>query len=316
MLQYFVRKILALFFTLFLIITITFFLMKIIPGDPFLQERSIPKEVLQTLYSHYGLDQPLLVQYFKYLKGYLSFDLGPSLIYPGRTVNQIIAKAFPVSMVLGVQALMWSLVSGIFLGCISAVNRNKWQDNFSMIATTMSISIPNFVLAALLQYVFCMKLHLLPVAQWGSFSHTILPTIALSALPIAYIARLIRSNMIEVMQQDYIKTARSKGLKLFHLVTKHALRNAVLPVITYLGPITTYLLTGSFVVEKVFGIPGLGQWLILSISSRDYPVIMGVTVFYSTILLLAVFFVDVLYSLIDPRIHIVKVKHERIKQTL
>lgn len=290
--------------------------MKIIPGDPFLQERTIPKEVMKTLYAHYGLDQPLLVQYVKYLKGYLSLDLGPSLVYPGRSVSQIIMKAFPVSMVLGIQALIWSLFAGTLLGSISAINRNHWQDNLSMMTTTMSISIPNFVLAALLQYLFCIKLHILPVAQWGSFNHTILPTLALSALPIAYIARLIRTNMIEVMQLDYIKTARSKGLKLFRLITRHALRNAMLPVITYLGPITTYLLTGSFVVEKVFGIPGLGQWLILSISSRDYPVIMGVTVFYSTVLLLCIFFVDMLYSIIDPKIHIIRVKHDRIKQPI
>lgn len=278
--------------------------MKIIPGDPFIQDKIAPQEVMEAIHRYYGLDKPLLVQYLKYLKGFVTADLGPSLIYQGRTVNQIIREGFPVSAAVGLQALVLSLFFGTLLGSIAAAKQQKWQNNAAMIFTTIGISIPNFVMASLLQYIFCMKLNLLPVARWGSYGHTILPTIALACMPTAFIARLIRANMVEVLKQDYIKTAFAKGLKLPKVILKHALRNAILPVISYLGPIATYLLTGSFVIERIFGIPGLGQWLVLSISNRDYPVILGLTVFYSTLLLTIVFLVDILYTFIDTRVQI------------
>ena len=275
--------------------------MKAIPGDPFMDERITP-EVLQSLHAYYGLDQPIWVQYLKYLKGFLTLDFGKSLIYTGRSVQQLISDGFPVSARLGLQALCLAIPTGILLGTWASMKRSKWQDNFAMVISTVGISVPNFVLATLLQYFIALKLHLLPVARWGTFAHTILPTIALAALPIAFIARLTRSNMVEVLSQDYIRTAMAKGLPMFRVAIVHGLRNALLPVISYLGPVTAQILTGSFVVERIFAIPGLGEWLIHSIYNRDYPVIMGVTIFYSSILLVSIFLADIAYSLLDPRI--------------
>jgi oligopeptide transport system permease protein len=182
------------------------------------------------------------------------------------------------------------------------MKRGKWQDSTAMLISTIGVSVPNFVLSSLLQFIFSIKLHLLPVARWGDFEHTILPTLALAALPTAFIARLTRSNMVEVLQQDYIQTARAKGLPLFRISIRHGLRNALLPVITYLGPVATHILTGSFMIEKIFAIPGLGQWMIQSIHGRDYPMIMGLTIFYSSLLMIIVFMIDIIYTLLDPRI--------------
>ncbi len=276
--------------------------MHAIPGDPFIGDRVIPQEVLSSLYAHFGLDQPLFVQYFKYLKGLLCGELGPSIVYQGRSVNQFIAEGLPVSAQLGLQALLLAIPSGIFLGTCAAIKRGKWQDNLSMTISTLGVSVPNFVLSSLLQFIFSVKLHLLPVALFSSFEHTILPTIALAAMPTAFIARLTRSNMVEVLEQDYIRTALAKGLPLFRISIRHGLRNALLPVITYLGPVTSYILTGSFMIEKVFAIPGLGQWMIHSIHGRDYPMIMGLTIFFTGLSLITIFLVDILYCLFDPRI--------------
>jgi len=282
----------------------TFFLMKIIPGDPFLSDQNMPKEVLESLYAHYGLDQPLMYQYFKYIKGFLIFDLGPSFIYEGRSVNQIIKEGLPITMALGIQALFISISLGIVLGTISAIKKDKWQSSFVTIFAILGISVPNFLFATILQYIFAMKLHLFPIARCDSFWHTILPSIALATLPTAYIARLMRSSMIEVLSKDYIKTAKSKGLSNFRIIYKHVLRNALLPVISYLGPLTAHVLTGSFVIEKIFSIPGIGGWLVNSIASRDYTVIIGLTVFFSFVLICLMFVIDIIYKLIDPRIEI------------
>ncbi len=300
------KKALILLISLWLVITGTFFLMHAIPGDPFIGDRVIPQEVLNSLYAHYGLDQPLWVQYFKYLKGLLQGELGPSIVYQGRSVNQFIAEGFPISARLGLQALFLAVPSGIFLGTIASMKRGGWQDSLAMAISTIGVSVPNFVLSTLFQFIFCVKLHLLPIARWGNFEHTILPTLALAALPIAYIARLTRSNMVEVLAQDYIKAALAKGLPLFRVSVRHGLQNALLPVLTYLGPLTSSILTGSFMIEKIFAIPGLGAWMIHSINGRDYPMIMGLTIFYSSFLMMAVFFVDVLYAFLDPRIRVQK----------
>lgn len=302
MLRYLLKKGLILIGSLWCVITGTFFLMHAVPGDPFIGDRMIPQEVLNSLYAYYGLDQPLWIQYIKYLKGVLTLDLGPSIVYQGRTVNQFIAEGFPISAHVGLQALLLAIPSGVMLGTWAAIKRTGWQDAGAMVISTLGVSVPNFVLASLLQFIFCVKLHWLPVARWGTFAHTILPTIALAALPIAFIARLTRSNMVEVLQQDYIRTAKAKGLPLFRIAMKHGLRNALLPVISYLGPVTTQILTGSFMIEKIFAIPGLGQWMIHSISGRDYPMIMGLTIFFSSFLIVAMFLVDIVYSLLDPRI--------------
>lgn len=302
MISYVVKKFSMLLLSLFIVASFTFFLMHAIPGDPFTQDKAIPEEILQAMYKHYGLDKPLYAQYFDYMKGLLSWDLGPSFKYQGRTVNEIIAEGFPVSLCLGLEALVFSVIAGIGLGALASFKYLRWQDHLTMAVAVLGISIPSFILATFLQYLLAMKLDFFPVARWGTFSQTILPALSLAALPTAFIARLTRSNMIEVFQQDYIQTAKAKGLSSFHIITKHVIRNALLPVVTFLGPLTASILTGSFAVEKIFGIPGLGQWFVLSITNRDYTVIMGTTIFYSAILMLCVFLVDILYCFIDPRI--------------
>lgn len=304
MIKYLVKKGCILVVSLFIVSTLTFFLMHAIPGDPFIQERAIPEEILKAMHKHYGLDQPLYIQYGRYLKGLITLDLGPSFKYQGRTVNDIISEGFPISLTLGAEALLIALTFGLLLGTIAALKYQEWQDHLAMILGVVGISVPSFILATFLQYLLSMKLDLLPVARWGTFSQSILPAISLSALPMAFIARLTRANMIEVMQQDFIQTAKSKGLNSMQVLWRHVLRNALLPVVTYLGPLTAAVLTGSFAVEKIFGIPGLGQWFVLCITNRDYTVIMGTTVFYSALLMLAVFLVDILYCFIDPRIKI------------
>jgi oligopeptide transport system permease protein len=304
MIKFLGKKAAILFLSLFIVTTLTFFLMHAIPGDPFVQDKAIPEEILKALHKHYGLDQPLYVQFGKYLQGVLHFELGPSFKYEGRMVNDIIADGFPVSFYLGMEALFIAVFGGIVLGSIAALNHLRWQDHLTMVIAVIGISVPSFILASFMQYILAMKLELLPVARWGDFSQTIMPAISLAALPMAFIARLTRANMVEVMQQDYIQTAKSKGLNSFQIIFRHVTRNALLPVVTYLGPLTASILTGSFAIEKIFGIPGLGQWFVTSITNRDYTVIMGTTIFYSAILMLSVFIVDLLYCFIDPRIKI------------
>ncbi|MEN9344457.1 MAG: oligopeptide transport system permease protein oppB [Chlamydiota bacterium] len=300
--RFLLKKGLILFGSLFLVIVTTFFLMHAIPGDPFLQDKAIPEEILQSMRAYYGLDQPLYVQFGKYLEGVLHGNLGPSFKYEGRTVNDIIASGFPISCYLGLEALLIAVAGGVFLGSVAALYHKRSFDYMTMVIAVIGISVPSFILATFLQYIFAMKLSLLPVARWGSFAHTIMPAIALSALPLAFIARLTRSSMIEVLHQDYIQTARSKGLSGAAIIWKHAFRNALLPVVTYIGPLLAGIMTGSFAIEKIFGIPGLGQWFVLSITNRDYTVIMGLTIFYSALLLFCIFVVDLIYCLIDPRL--------------
>jgi len=304
MTKFLLKKIVILIVSLFVVASLTFALMHMIPGDPFTEEKAVPEEILKAMYHHYGLDQPWHIQYLKYLKGLITFDLGPSFKYQGRTVTNIIAEGFPVSLALGAEALLLSILAGIGIGSLASLKHMKWQDHALMILAVFGIAVPSFILATFLQYLFGMKLDLLPVARWGGFSHSILPAISLAALPSAFIARLTRSNMVEIIQQDYVQTAKSKGLNGLQIVLRHCLRNALLPIVTYLGPLTTAVLTGSFAVEKIFGIPGLGQWFVMSITNRDYTVIMGTTVFYSTLLMVTVFFIDILYCLIDPRIQL------------
>lgn len=300
------KKGVLLLLSLWCAVTGTFFLMHAIPGDPFIGEQNVPKEILDSLYAYYGLNEPLYVQYGKFLQRLAHGDLGNSIVYQGRSVSRFIRDGFPISAQLGAQALSFAIPSGIILGTWAAMKRNRWQDVFAMIVATLGISVPSFVLSSLFQFLFAMKWHLLPVARWGSFEHTILPTLALAALPTAFIARLTRANMVEVLQQDYIRTALSKGLPLFYISIKHGLKNAILPVITYLGPVAAQILTGSFMIERIFAIPGLGQWMIFSIHARDYPLIVGLTIFFSVFLMGFVFLIDLLYALIDPRIRLGK----------
>jgi oligopeptide transport system permease protein len=300
-LRHLLKKFLILAASLWVVVTLTFVLIHSIPGDPFSDENT-SKEIIESLSRYYGLDKPLWEQYIIYLKNLLQGDLGVSYKYIDRSANGIIRDGFPISLTLGCEALFIAVTLGLTLGSIAALNRGRWQDQLTMLAAVFGISVPSFILATLLQYVFAMQLDWFPVARWGSFEQTVLPALALAALPTAIIARLTRSSMIEVLQNDYIMTAKAKGLSTVQVVMKHALRNALLPVITYLGPLTANVLTGSFVVEKIFGIPGLGQWFVLSVGSRDYSLIMALTIFYSAFLMLTVFIVDVLYSILDPRI--------------
>ncbi|MDF2578031.1 MAG: oppB [Chlamydiales bacterium] len=301
MLIYVIQKITSLVITLFVIITLTFFIMKAIPGDPFSQEQNMPVEIKQALNEHYGLNDPLLIQYGKYLISIAQGDLGPSFKYKGRNVNEIIQEGLPVSAQLGFQALIIAMIVGVTLGTIAGLHQHQWQDYTIMTLAVLGISIPGFLLATFLQYFIAIKGALLPVALWKGFSYTILPSLALAALPIAFITRLTRSSVIDVLQQEYVKTARAKGLSHKLIISRHILKNALLPVITYLGPLSANILTGSFVVEKIFGIPGLGQWMVISVSNRDYTVIMGIAIFYSTLLLSAIFVVDLIYRWLDPR---------------
>ncbi len=304
MLKHLLKKLLILASSLFVVVTLTFFLTHAIPGDPFSDEEAIPEEILKALYHHYGLDRPLHVQFGKYFNNLLHGNLGLSFKYQGRTANDVIGEGFPISLTLGMEALFIAIGFGVALGSFSAFKRGKWQDQGTMLMAVLGISVPSFILATILQYVFAMQFDWFPVARWGSFAQSVLPAFALAALPMAMIARLTRASMVEVLQQDYILTAKSKGLGSFQIVFKHALRNALLPVVTYLGPLTANVLTGSFVVEKIFGIPGLGQWFVMSVANRDYTLIMSLTIFYSAFLMVCVFIVDIVYSFLDPRIKI------------
>ncbi len=299
---YLLRKLRNIGVTLFLIVSATFFLMKAVPGDPFSQEQSMPKEIIESLHQYYGLDAPWYIQYAKYLKSILFFNLGPSYKYQERTVNGIICEGFPISLVLGLEALSLAIFIGLTLGTLAALRQGKFEDYAILFFSTLCLSLPSFILATSLQYFFAYKLGLFPIARWGTFLHSVLPAISLATAPCAFILRLSRASMIEVLHQDFIKTAQSKGLKQHRMVIFHIWKNAILPIVSYLGPLTVNVVTGSFVVEKIFGVPGLGQWFVSSVINRDYTVIMGLTVFYSTILLIALFIVDILYGLIDPRI--------------
>ena len=302
LLRYLGKRIFFMILSIFLIVTATFFIMHAVPGGPFTSERAVPEEIERALQAKYGLDRPLHEQYLSYLKGIATWDFGPSFKEKASTVNQIMNRGFPVSAHLGIQALIVAIFGGITLGVIAALKHNKWQDYTAMVIAVLGLSVPGFILASFLQYFLAMKLGLFPIARWESFSHTVLPTLALAATPLAFIARLTRSNMIEVLAQDYIKTAKSKGLNSFAITVRHAIRNALLPVITYLGHMTANILTGTFVIETIFGVPGLGREFVISITNRDYTVIMGTTVFYSIILVVTILLVDIVYTLIDPRI--------------
>lgn len=292
--------------TIWVITTLTFILMKAIPGSPFNEERNTNENVQRNLEAYYKLDQPLIVQYLDYMKSLITFDFGPSIKQPSQTVNDLIGRGFPISFELGMLALLVAVVSGILLGVIAALKHNGFIDYLAMTFAVLGISIPNFVLASLLIQQLAVTYKLFPTATWTSPMHMVLPTLALATGPMAIIARLTRSSMIEVLTQDYIRTAKAKGLSPAKIVFKHALKNALMPVITILGTLVAGILTGSFVIEKIFAIPGMGRYFVESINSRDYPVIMGTTVFYSIFLIVMLFLVDIAYGILDPRIKLHK----------
>jgi oligopeptide transport system permease protein len=296
------RRILSMALVIWVVASMTFGLMKAIPGGPFTAEKRLPPEVLVNLDARYHLNDPLWQQYVDYLWNLLRFDLGPSFKYEDLTVNEIIEQGFPVSAKLGVLAILFALLVGIPAGLTSALRQYSAADNLSMFGALLGVSIPSFLLATLFIYVFGLRLHVLPAGGWGTTAHIVLPAIALGMYPTAFIARLTRSSMLDVIRQDYIRTARSKGVAEVVVTYRHALKNAIIPVLTYLGPITAAVLTGSFVIERIFAIPGLGRHFVTSIYNRDYTVIMGTTVFYSVFLVAMNLMVDVAYGFVDPRI--------------
>lgn len=302
MLKYIFRRVWTSLFTLFIIITLTFFLMRAIPGGPFTEEKAIPQEIMEKILDRYHMNDPLWEQYGHYLWNAVHFDFGPSYRYEGMTVNQLIAGAFPASAMVGSIAVMLALIIGIPLGIISALRRGQWQDKAAMILATLGITIPNYVIATLLVYYFAFRWGMVTVGFWEGLPTAILPAITLAGYPAAFISRLTRSSMLEVIQQDYIRTAYSKGLRERTVIYVHALRNAIIPVVTYVGPLIAGILTGSFVVEQVFGVPGLGMFFVTSIQNRDYTTIMGVTIFYSALLVFLNLLVDICLGFIDPRI--------------
>ena len=307
---YIIKRIFNAFIVLWIVITITFFLMHAIPGGPFTAEKSLPPYILHSIEERYKLNDPLYKQYGDYLCNLVQGDLGPSFKYPGRSVNDIIKDGFPVSFKLGIEAILIAIIIGIPAGILAGVKKDKWQDRAVNFFTTLGVAVPSFVVAALLIYVLSTKLHLLPAAMWNGWRYEIMPALALSGMPMSFIARLTRSSMLDILSQDYIKTARAKGLSWSKVLIKHALPNSLIPVVTYLGPMTASILTGSFVIETIFAIPGLGQYFVTSIYNRDYTVILGVTIFYSVIVIVLNMVVDLLYPLLDPRIKIGEEKGE------
>ena len=302
MVRFLAKRIGMMLLALFMIVLLTFVIEHSIPGGPFTQDRKVSPEVEAALNEKYHLNDPLPKQFFDYLGGLLQGDFGPSYKYTGKTVNDFIENGFPVSAKLGGITIIFVVLASIPMGILAAVKNGRWQDMLIMAIATIGVTIPSFVIASLLIYIFSFRLGVLPTFGLDTWKGYILPVITLGGYSVSYLARQMRSSLLEVMGQDYIRTARAKGLSEAKVIVKHALRNALIPVITVLGPTIANLLTGSFVVEQIFAVPGLGVHFVNSVSQRDYTTIMGVTVFYAAFLLVMVFAVDLFYCLIDPRI--------------
>lgn len=300
MFSFFFKKGFVFLISIWSVVTLTFFLIHWIPGDPFIGEREIPEELLRSLYEHYGLGQPLRVQYWAYLKNILFCNFGISLVYPNRSVFSLIREGLSVSALLGFEALVLAVAGGVILGIWGV------KKEIARVLSFLGFSLPIFALASILQWIFCIQFQLLPVARWGTFAHTILPAISLAAMPAASIARLVRSSLIEIFEQDYIQAAKAKGLSERKILFRHALKKAIFPVVAYLGPTSIHLLTGSFIVEKIFSIPGLGKTMIASLIARDYPVVLGLTIFMSVFLMTSTLIVDLILNYLDPRAHVHK----------
>lgn len=300
--KYILKRVLFGVLTLFIVATLTFVLMQQVPGGPFVAEKSISAAAMQAMREKYGLDKPVIVQYWNYMKNALHGDFGLSLKERGRTVAEIISTKFPVSARIGGISIVLALCLGIPLGCVAALHRGKTADNIIIVFSTMGIAVPSFVICTVLMYFFGVELGWLPTYGLTTWKNYIMPVMALSFYPTAYIARQMRSSMLDVLGQDYMRTAKAKGLSETKILYKHALRNAILPIITYVGPLIAYTLTGSFVVEKVFTIPGLGGEFVSSILNQDYMVIMGTTIFLAALIIFMNVVVDIGYTIADPRI--------------
>lgn len=290
--------------TLFIIVTITFLLMQLLPGTPYGNIDELTDHQIELLDKKYGLDQPVAVQFVKYLSNLAKGDLGLSFKYAGRSVNEIIGERIGPSALIGAQGLIFGALVGLALGIISALRHNTFFDYGSVVVAVLGMSIPSFIFAALMQYYIGVKLKWLPPALWEGYVNTIMPSIALSVIVMATVARFIRTEMLEVLGQDYVLTARAKGISQFKVVVKHVIRNALIPVLTMLAPLVVSLLTGTLVIEKIFAVPGIGEQFTMSIMLNDYSVIMGITIFYSALFIVVIFLVDLLYGVLDPRIRL------------
>lgn len=303
--RYILQRLIMAVITLYVVATATFMLMHAVPGDPIRQEKAVSEAVRLNLEEHYGLNKPLFEQYTLYMTRMFGHgDFGISFKQANRHVNDIIADHFLPSAILGTMAIFGALLFGVILGVIAALNRNGWPDMLAMGVGVLGVSIPSFCLAYFLQQIFALWLKLVPVGGWGDFSSALLPAMSLGMIVMASMARLMRSSMLEVVQQDYIKTAKAKGLSRWQIIIKHQVRNAMLPVMVYFGPLFAVITTGSFVIESIFGIPGLGQFFVSAVNELDYTVIMGLTVFYAGFSVSIILFNDLLLAVIDPRIRL------------
>ncbi|EOC6402847.1 oligopeptide ABC transporter permease [Enterococcus faecium] len=302
--KYVLKRVFFMIITLWLIATITFFLMQLLPGTPYTNQERLSPETIEMLNKQVGLDKPVIVQYGIYLSNLLQGDFGISFQFKNQPVAHLLAGRIGPSLQLGLQAIIFGTVLGTILGTISAMKQNTWADTSSTLVAILGRSIPNFVFAVLLQYIFAIKLQVLPIAKWDGFVYTILPTIALGMSPLADSARFIRTEMVEVLHSDYVELAKAKGLSRWEIAFKHGLRNSLIPLMTLLGPLAVALMTGSLVVENIFAIPGIGEQFVKSITTNDYPTIMAVTILYSFMLIFVILIVDLLYGLVDPRIRV------------
>lgn len=304
MAKYLLKRILYMIITLFIVVSITFFLMKLMPGSPFNNFEKLSKVQQNILLDKYGLKDPVPVQYVRYLGNMLKGDLGVSFQFDNTPVTELISQRIGPSAILGFQAMAVGAIAGIFLGVIAALRQNTWVDYGSTFIAVIGKSIPSFIFAGLLQYYVAVKLQWFPVMFWRGPSYTVLPTIALAMFPISIAARFMRTEMVEVLSSDYITLAKAKGASYWQISIKHALRNALIPVVTVLGPLAVSLMTGSLVIESIFGVPGLGDQFVKSIMMNDYPVIMGTNVLFAVLFVVIILVVDILYGIIDPRIRI------------
>ncbi len=300
------KRILYAVIALFVVSTIAFFAVRMIPGNPIeAMTEKLPDEIRQQVFEQYGFDKPIMEQYKLFFKElFTEGDLGESLKYRGRKVTDTIASYAPVSGLLGAEAIAIGVISGIILGIVAALNRGKWLDYLVMFIAVVGIAVPNFVLASCFQYFLTIRFHLFPTTGWEGFSYTVLPALALSFNSTAKYARYMRANCLDVLNQDYIITAKSKGMSKFRLIRKHVLKNSILPIITLLGPQIALMFGGAFVIERIFAIPGLGSYFVSSVTDRDYTMVMGQTIFIAALYILSVLIVDILYGFIDPRIRV------------
>jgi len=304
--NYYVRRILSAILTLFIIATMTFFMMKLMPGGPFARERPIPPEILALIEEKYNLNDPIFVQYYKYMAGVVQLDFGNSYTDVGVDVTEQILLKFPISMRLGLYATILVVIIGIPLGIVSALKQSTWVDHAAMLVATIGVTIPSFVVAVVYISLVAGTLGWVDAFGLDKWTSYIGPVLALGAYSLSFVSRLTRSSMLEVLRQDYMRTARANGLSKFKVLYKHALKNALIPVVTYLGPMFAAIITGSFVVEQVFAIGGIGRYYVISVAARDYTMIMGITMFYAAIYIGMVLLVDMTYSWIDPRIRLGK----------